>query len=146
MAKGTTNKVFLLGNLGADPEMRATASGMSVATLRVATTDSRKVQDRWEDHTEWHTVIVWGKAAEFLRDYGAKGRKVMVEGRLQTRKWQDKQGQDRYSTEIVASEVQLVDRGSDESKAKTPAPASSQAPSSSAPAADVPDFDDDIPF
>ena len=103
------NKVILVGNLGADPELRYTQSGTAVATLSVAT--NRRWKDRdgnQQDETEWHRVIVWAQSAEFCGNYLSKGMKVYVEGRLQTRKWQDQSGNDRYSTEIVASEMQML--------------------------------------
>ncbi|MDD2941615.1 MAG: single-stranded DNA-binding protein [bacterium] len=103
------NKVFLLGNLGADPELRYTTGQNAVCQLRIATTEKRKGADgNWSDHTEWHQVVVWGKQAENCKQYLAKGRQAFIEGRLQTRKWQDKEGNNRYSTEIVASNVQFV--------------------------------------
>jgi len=111
------NKVILIGNLGADPEMRYTQSGTAVATLRVAT--SRKWKDKdgnQQDETEWHRVIVWAQSAEFCSNYLSKGSKVYIEGRLQTRKWQDQNGNDKYTTEIIANTVQnLTSRGSESS-------------------------------
>ncbi len=104
------NKVFVLGNLGRDPELRHTASGRAVATLRLATNESwtdRETQERRE-RTEWHQVVVWGRQAENCAQYLQKGRQAFVEGKLQTRKWQDKDGNDRYTTEIVADRVQFV--------------------------------------
>lgn len=103
------NKVILIGNLGADPELRYTPSGMAVATLSVAT--SRTWKDKAgqkQDETEWHRVIVWDKSAEFCGNYLSKGSKVYVEGRLQTRKWKDQAGVDRYTTEIIAVTVQSL--------------------------------------
>lgn len=109
------NKVILIGNLGADPEMRYTTSGNPVATLRLAT--SRKWKDRdgnLQDETEWHRVIAWSSTAEFCNNYLSKGSKIYVEGRLQTRKWQDQSGSDRYTTEIVATILQnLTPRASE---------------------------------
>jgi single-strand DNA-binding protein len=103
---------MILGNLGQDPELRNTQSGKAVATLRVATTDTwNDANGQRQERTEWHTVVVWGRAAENCKQYLAKGRAVFVEGRLQTRKWQDKEGHDRYSTEIVADRVQFVGGG-----------------------------------
>ena len=103
------NKVILLGNLGADPELRHTQSQNQVCTLRIATTERRKGQDgQWTDHTEWHSVVTWGKTAENCAQYLKKGRQVFIEGKLQTRKWQDKNGENRYTTEIVANAVQFV--------------------------------------
>lgn len=109
------NKVILIGNLGADPEIRYTQSGTAVASLRLAT--SRKWKDRdgnVQDETEWHRVIVWAQQAEYCSNYLSKGNKVYVEGRLQTRKWKDQNNIDRYTTEIVASTVQnLTPRASE---------------------------------
>ncbi|MFH0781029.1 MAG: single-stranded DNA-binding protein [Pseudomonadota bacterium] len=109
------NKVILIGNLGADPELRYTPSGMAVATLRVATSRTWKDKDgQKQDETEWHRVIVWDKSAEFCGNYLSKGSKVYLEGRLQTRKWKDQAGVDRYTTEIVAATVQnLTPRASE---------------------------------
>jgi single-strand DNA-binding protein len=109
------NKVILIGNLGADPELRATQSGTSVATLSVATSRKWKNKEgQQQDETEWHRVIVWAQAAEFCANYLSKGSKVYVEGRLQTRKWQDQSGNDRYTTEIIATTVQsLSPKGSE---------------------------------
>lgn len=143
MSKGTINRVFVVGNLGRDPEIRVANSGTSIGSLSVATVESRKSQSgAWEDQTEWHRVTVFGKAAEFLRDYARKGTKISVEGRLQTRKWQDKEGKDQYTTEIVANDVQIMDRPSGDRQERS-APQSQP----SAPAAqNGADFDDDIPF
>lgn len=109
------NKVILIGNLGADPEIRYTPSGTAVATLRLAT--SRRWKDRdgnLQEETEWHRVIAWAQQAEFCSNYLSKGNKVYVEGRLQTRKWKDQNDIDRYTTEIIAATVQnLSPRGSD---------------------------------
>ena len=103
------NRVFILGRLGADPELRFTPSQMPVCSLRVATSERRKGNDgQWTEQTEWHTVVVWGKSAENCSQYLAKGRQVFIEGRLQTRKWQDQEGKDRYRTEIVASSVEFI--------------------------------------
>jgi single-strand DNA-binding protein len=109
------NKVILIGNLGADPEKRYTASGTAVVTLRLATSRRWKGQDGTpQEETEWHRVIVWAQQAEFCANYLNKGSKVYVEGRLQTRKWQDQTGNERYTTEIVAQTVQnLTPRGGD---------------------------------
>ena len=103
------NKVILVGNLGAAPEMRFTQGGQAVANLRVATTE------RWTDKngqkqeaTEWHRVVVWGKQAEIMAQYLTKGRQVYIEGKIRTRQWQDQQGQKRYSTEVVAQNIQML--------------------------------------
>lgn len=108
------NKVILIGNLGQDPEVKHTPSGTAVATLNIAT--NRRFKDRdgnLQDETEWHRVIVWDKSAEFCGNYLSKGSKVYVEGRLQTRKWKDQSGADRYTTEIIAATVQNLSQRSD---------------------------------
>jgi single-strand DNA-binding protein len=103
------NRVFILGNLGQDPELRYTAGQTAVATLNVATTENWLGRDgQRQENTEWHRVVVWGKQAENCSKYLAKGRSVFVEGRLQTRSWEDKNGQKRYTTEINASTVQFI--------------------------------------
>lgn len=105
----SVNKAIILGNLGQDPELRNTQNGKAVCTMRIATSDSWQDKDgERQEKTEWHTVVVWGRQAENCHKYLAKGRTAYVEGRLQTRKWQDKQGSDRYSTEIVADRVQFI--------------------------------------
>ena len=96
------NKVILIGNLGADPELRYTQSGAPVASFRVATTERWKGQDgQMQEQTEWHNIVAWRRLAEICGEYLSKGSRVYIEGRLQTRKWQDQSGQDRYATEIV---------------------------------------------
>lgn len=106
------NRVMVLGNLGQDPELRYTANQTPVVTLNVATTDVRTDRDgQKQESTEWHRIVVWGKQAENCAKYLAKGRSVFVEGRLQTRSWDDKTGQKRYTTEIVAQMVQFLGGG-----------------------------------
>jgi single-strand DNA-binding protein len=109
MARGV-NKVILIGNLGADPETRAMPSGASVANLRIATTENWKDRTSGEnqERTEWHRVALFGKLAEIASEYLRKGSQVYIEGSLRTRKWQDKQGQERYSTEIIGNEMQML--------------------------------------
>ncbi len=160
MARGV-NKVILIGNLGADPETRYTANGTAVTNIRIATSDSwrDKQSGEQQERTEWHQVVLWGRLGEIAAEYLRKGRQVYIEGRIQTRKWQGQDGQDRYTTEIVARDMQLLGgRGGYEEGAgggsrrsepgaapRAAEPAAPQAgPSSSAPPAD--DFDDDIPF
>ena len=105
----SVNKVMILGNLGQDPELRNTTNGKAVATLRVATTDTWNDQSgQRQERTEWHTIVVWGRTAENCGQYLDKGRSVYIEGRLQTREWQDKEGQKRQTTEIVANTVQFL--------------------------------------
>ena len=99
---GSLNRVILIGRLGRDPEIRYTQNGQAVATLNMATDESYTGQDGQKiEKAEWHRVVVWGKQAEFCGNYLGKGRLIMIEGSLQTRKWQDQQGQDRYTTEIL---------------------------------------------
>jgi single-strand DNA-binding protein len=105
----SVNKVILLGNLGRDPETRYTTGGDPVTNLRIATSEQWKDKSgEKQERTEWHTVVLFGRQAEVAGEYLKKGRSVYIEGRLQTRKWQDKDGQDRYSTEIVADRMQLI--------------------------------------
>jgi len=108
----SVNKAIILGNLGRDPELRHTPAGKAVATLRIATNEVWTDQSgERQERTEWHTVVVWGRQAENCNQYLKKGRSVYIEGRLSTRKWQDKDGKDRYSTEIVADRVQFIGGG-----------------------------------
>lgn len=108
------NKAILLGNLGADPEIHYTKSGKSVATFSLATTERWKGQDgQMQESTEWHKIVVWGKLAEICGEYLQKGSRVYIEGRIQTRKWQDQNGNDRYTTEIIAKEMKMLDKPSD---------------------------------
>jgi single-strand DNA-binding protein len=108
----SVNKAIILGNLGRDPELRHTPGGKAVATLRIATNEVWTDQSgERQERTEWHTVVVWGRQAENCNQYLKKGRSVYIEGRLTTRKWQDKDGKDRYSTEIVADRVQFIGGG-----------------------------------
>jgi single-strand DNA-binding protein len=109
MARGV-NKVILIGHLGADPETRAMPSGMTVANLRLATTENWKDKQSGEtqERTEWHSVALFGRLGEIAAEYLRKGSQVYIEGRLRTRKWQDKEGRDRYTTEIVGSEMQML--------------------------------------
>ena len=138
------NKVILIGNLGANPELRYTAGQQAVANLRIATTEKwTDKSGQKQEATEWHRVVVWGKQAEIVGQYLAKGRQVFVEGSIRTRQWQDQQGQKRYTTEIVARNVQMLGpRGSggpDESGVTVPADESLPSEFGGGP-------DDDIPF
>jgi single-strand DNA-binding protein len=112
MARGI-NKVILVGNLGADPETRAMPSGTTVANLRIATSESwrDKQSGEQQERTEWHRVALFGRLGEIAAEYLKKGSQVYIEGSLRTRKWQDKQGNERYSTEIVANEMQMLGSG-----------------------------------
>lgn len=159
MARGI-NKVILIGNLGGDPETRHLPSGGAVTNITVATSESWKDKQtgQQQDRTEWHRVVFFNRLAEIAGEYLRKGAKVYVEGSLRTRKWQDQSGQDRYSTEIVASEMQMLDsRGGGGASAGYDAPAPARntrdsGASSSPPHNDTPppgnfdNFDDDIPF
>lgn len=107
MARGL-NKAMLIGRLGADPEIRYTASGTPVANFSLATNHSVKRGDQWEEQTEWHRVIAWDRLAEICNQYMNKGTQVYVEGRIQTREWQDKDGNRRWTTEIVARDIQML--------------------------------------
>ncbi|ASG68927.1 single-stranded DNA-binding protein [Francisella halioticida] len=115
MAKGTVNKVILLGRLGNDPEIRQTQSGTIVATISLATNEVFKE----ETQTEWHRVVIFGKGAEVIQQYCKKGDALYVEGRIRTNKWQDNSGQDRYSTEVITSNFQLLGGGNQDNR---PAP------------------------
>lgn len=103
------NKVILLGRLGKDPELRYTAQQNPVCNFTLATGERRKdASGNWSEHTEWHNIVTFGKTAQNCANFLKKGREVFVEGRIQTRKWQDKEGRDRYTTEIIAMNVQFV--------------------------------------
>ncbi len=103
------NKVILIGNLGKDPEIRYTQSGAAVVNFSIATTERWKGQDgQQQESTEWHNIVAWKRLAEICSEFLSKGSKVYIEGKLQTRKWQDKDGNDRYTTEIVARDMQML--------------------------------------
>lgn len=156
MARGI-NKVILIGNLGNDPETRYTAAGVAVTTISLATSDMRKDKETGDnkEYTEWHRVKFWNRLAEIAGEYLKKGSKVYIEGRLQTRKWEDQNGQERYTTEIIANEMQMLDnRGGAQDYDQAPSRSrptaarsetSTSSSSKSAPPA-FDDFDDDIPF
>lgn len=137
------NKVMIIGALGADPDIRYTQHGDPVANLSVATNEHWKdKQGQKQERTEWHKVVAFKQPAQFLAEYAQKGSKVYIEGRLQTRKWQDKEGNDRYTTEIIAVDVQLL---GDSGGSSRPADGGSK-PSTSPKSPTQDDFDDDIPF
>lgn len=141
------NKAIIIGNLGADPELRHTASGQPVCELRVATNEAWQDKNgQKQERTEWHRIVVWGRQAELAAQYLAKGRKVYVEGRLQTREWQDKDGAKRYTTEIVAQQVKFLDAregGGGGRYDGPPPPGDDMAPG---PGSDGNFSDDEIPF
>lgn len=151
MARGV-NKVILVGNLGQDPEINYMPSGDAVANISVATSESWKDKETGQpqERTEWHRVVFFKRLAEVVGEYLKKGSKVYVEGKLRTRKWQDQSGQDRYTTEIVASDMQMLDsRGGDSGHSQSQPAAQqqpSQQPQAQAPAGGFDDFDDQIPF
>ena len=155
MARGV-NKVILVGNLGADPDTRYMPSGKAVTNIRIATSESWKDKQTGDqqERTEWHTVVLFDKLGEIAAEYLRKGSQVFIEGSLRTRKWQDKEGKDRYSTEIVARDMQMLGgrsggggSGGGEPREARPARPAAQDERSAAPANDdVGEFDDDIPF
>ena len=158
MARGV-NKVILVGNLGADPETRAMPSGSTVANLRIATSESwrDKTSGEQQERTEWHRVALFGRLAEIASEYLKKGSQVYIEGSLRTRKWQDKQGNERFSTEIVGNELQMLGGrggaggggGGGGARAGRGAPPPESYPEysgPSGPSGEKDDFDDDIPF
>jgi single-strand DNA-binding protein len=148
----SVNKVILIGNLGADPETRYTASNDAVTNIRIATSETWKDKNgEKQERTEWHTVVFFGKLAEIAGEYLKKGRQVYVEGSLRTRKWQDKSGQDRYTTEVVATDMRMLGSrgGGDAPMDRESAPAASPEPRAAAPrksGTSFDDIDDDIPF
>lgn len=151
MARGV-NKVILVGNLGRDPEVRYTANGGAVANITIATSEqwSDKQTGQKQERTEWHRVVMFGRLGEIAGEYLRKGSQVYVEGKLQTRKWQDQNGQDRYTTEIVANEMQMMGSrgggGSADFNQSSPEPQQSQGGTAASGGSNFDDFDDDIPF
>jgi len=174
MSRGV-NKVILLGHLGNDPEMRSTANNNQMTTMSLATSEAwqDKQTGQWQERTEWHRVVLFGRQAEIANQYLRKGSQVYIEGRIQSRKWQDPNGVERYFTDIIASQIQLLDKRSDTPAPYPQAPAAGSVPpsypdtagynnptsafppsnSNSAPFGTNPtqppkdkDFDDDVPF
>ena len=126
------NKVMLIGNLGKDPELRYTAAGQTVARFTIATTERFKNKaGEKEERTEWHKIVAWDKLAEIVRDYVGKGKTVYIEGKLQTRKWQDNRGVEKYATEIIADKLQMLSPARQQQSSSTYEP---------------PVEDDDVPF
>jgi single-strand DNA-binding protein len=154
MARGI-NKVILVGNLGADPETRYMPSGKAVTNIRIATSESwtdRQSGDK-QERTEWHRVVLFDKLGEISAEYLRKGSQVYIEGSLRTRKWQDKEGKDQYTTEIVAREMQMLGGRGGSGAGEPREPRAERAPAAAesrggggAPPADDGQFDDDIPF
>lgn len=154
MAAGV-NKVILVGNLGKDPEVRYVQSGNAVCTLRLAVTERRKDGDQWKDHTEWMDVVTFGKTAENAGQYLQKGRQVYVEGRLQTRNYKDKEGVEKWRTEVVANQLLFLgsgDRGAGAGAGPRKSEGSRPAQGGPPPGDDAPPpdnsgfVDDDLPF
>jgi single-strand DNA-binding protein len=160
MARGV-NKVILVGNLGADPETRSMPSGMTVTNIRIATSESwkDKASGAQQERTEWHSIALFGRLGEIAAEYLRKGSQVFVEGKLRTRKWQDKQGNDRFTTEIIADNMQMLGGrgggagagaggtgGGERGAAAGGAPPREDYDQSPAPAGGKEEFDDDIPF
>jgi len=143
-SKGTINKVIIIGRLGADPEVRYTPAGSTVSNFNVATNNAWKDKDGTKkEDTTWHRIVAWNKLAEIVKEYIKKGHRVYVEGRLRTRSWEDQNGQTRYTTEIVANQIQMLESAGAKGEPVTGAP-------------DVPDIpppddteqpsDDSVPF
>jgi single-strand DNA-binding protein len=160
MARGI-NKVILIGNLGADPETRSMPSGMTVANIRIATSESWKDKQSGEqkERTEWHNVAMFGRLGEIAGEYLRKGSQVYIEGSLRTRKWQDKEGRDRYTTEVIADEMQMLGGrgggagggaggggGGYEPRERAPMGEAAAASAGAGAGASAEEFDDDIPF
>ena len=151
MASRGVNKVILIGNLGQDPEVRYLPNGGAVCNISVATSETWKDKNTGEqqERTEWHRVVMFRRLAEIAGEYLKKGSKVYLEGKLQTRKWQDQQGQDRYTTEVVADEMQMLDSRGGGSAEFSSAGARGAAPQSKPAGQPAPmdgGFEDDIPF
>ncbi len=157
MARGI-NKVILIGNLGQDPETRSLPSGMTVTNIRIATSESWKDKQSGEvkEQTEWHSVALFGRLGEIAGEYLKKGSQVYIEGRLRTRKWQDKQGNDRYTTEIIANDMQMMGgrgggggmrgEGGGESRGGSRYQPQEEYAEPVTTSTEKADFDDDIPF
>jgi single-strand DNA-binding protein len=166
MARGV-NKVILVGNLGGDPETRSMPSGMTVTNIRIATSESwkDKASGAQQERTEWHSIALFGRLGEIAAEYLRKGSQVFIEGKLRTRKWQDKQGNDRFTTEIIADNMQMLGgrggggggmsgggmgggagTGAGSGGSERSAPPREDYDQSPAPGGGKEDFDDDIPF
>ena len=152
MSRGV-NKVILLGNVGKDPELRYTQNGTAVANFTLATTERRKMGGDWQDHTEWHNLVAWGKLAETCSNFLGKGSQVYIEGRIQTRKWEDRDGNARYSTEVVANQLVLLGRPKTSARPEAGAPGEAldtgahRAPPNDFPDSEEPfDPNEDVPF
>ncbi len=151
MARGTVNKVIIIGRLGKDPDMRYAPSGTAIASFTMATNHSTKDADgNWNQQTEWHSIKSFGRQAEFVGEYLKKGKLAFVEGRLQTSSWEDQNGQKKYRTDIIANDIQMLGSRSDgeqqQSRSEAPAEsAANPAPKPAEPETNSPD-EDDLPF
>ena len=142
---GSVNKVILVGNLGRDAELRYTPGGAAVATLNLATTEVYKDREgQKKEDTQWHRIVLWGKTAESLQDYLTKGKQIYVEGKLQTRKWKDKDGNDKYTTEIRGDRVVLLSSGGGGRLGGAAKPETAEREGAPEPVSEL--TDDDIPF
>ena len=140
MQKGSVNKIVLVGHLGADPESRFTPSGVAVSTFNMATNESWKNKEgEYEDRTEWHRIVLYGKAAETASEYMKKGQLAYVEGRIRTRSWEDKDGMTRYTTEVLGDRFTMLGRKSENKSTAAPAEAGASAGGEGG-------DDDDLPF
>ena len=148
----SVNKAIIVGNLGKDPEVRYTASGEAMCNITVATSENWKDKATGEkkEATEWHRISTFGRLAEICGEYLKKGSQVYIEGKLRTRKWQDKEGQDRYTTEIIADAMQMLGSrsgmGGGEPRAEMREPSAGESRPAKKPAGQFQDMDDDIPF
>lgn len=143
------NKAILVGNVGADPEVRSLESGVKVCRIRLATTERVRKDDGWADHTEWHTVVLWRNLADIADKYIRRGSRIYVEGPLRSNEWTDKEGNRRVTIEIIASELKLLDRRADGDSAPRPAASAAPAPAPATPKPVVPPTvsdEDDLPF
>ncbi|HDY87483.1 MAG TPA: single-stranded DNA-binding protein [bacterium] len=150
MARGL-NKVMLIGNLGADPEIKYSPKGTPISNIRIATSESRKNSDgEWEETTEWHRVVMFGRQAEICKDYLRKGSKIYIEGRLQTRSWDDQDGKKHYMTEVVGFHLVMLDPKGQDVSLNVPEPQQSSAPdtepTAEPPGENFPEGEDDLPF
>ena len=139
----SVNKVILIGRLGADPEIRYTADGQPVVTFRIATNEVWVKNGERQEHTEWHRIVAFGRLAEICGEYLSKGRQVYIEGRLRTRSFEDREGNRRWVTEIVASDMRMLDGRRDQDLGAPSSPTSPPSPTDSIP---EPPPDEDLPF
>ncbi|RMF58947.1 MAG: single-stranded DNA-binding protein [Calditrichaeota bacterium] len=145
MFRGSVNKVILVGRLGADPEIRYAPSGAPVANFNIATDRNWKDKDgNWQTETMWHRIVVWNRQAELVKEHVKKGNRVFIEGRIQYREWEDQNGQRRFTTEIIANDIQLLESGSRQGMVSDePSPEDTLG---TPPEDSTPDQPDDVPF